>query len=339
MLVNPTGPSDRSILQVEDVRHRLSDFICSKIQEIAADNKRRLEGFKNDVSLLSGGIFYPEEYFQALKEAGLDDRIEELRNLDAFFYGYAPPESFELYEVAKRTSGLGMFALKKGVLPSVAVDKMVEGLTLMECRGVCDLVRYLAIKEVLGNEKFDLLFSADSPFALTIGFGTWMDPLNFLVEWINEDRPDSEDIQRGDLVYFRNCRTYPLKHPHGVAQGFNTFCLDETSQNFTGLGLESDGLLPKQIFVTLLDELNRPKDTKVEYILEKTKAAFNRARYIDSLTYEPSDRHVTWAEFSFLNSKNWKLCSRLDVEKITAIANSTVEEAKTLLYTYWSQKN
>ena len=351
MLVNSTGSSDRSVqspaLQVEDVRQTLSDLICSKIQAICADNKRRLEGFKNDVSLLSGGIFYPEEYFHALKEAGLEDRIEELRNLDAFFYGYAPSESFELLDVAQRTSGCGLFVLNKGVLPSVALDKMAQGLTLMECRGVCDLVRYLAIKEVLGNEKFDLLFSSDSPFPLTIGFATWKDPLNFLVEWIKADIPDPQTIQRGDLVYFRNSPNYRLTHPYGMAQGFNTFCIDETisTQKFAALGLESQGLNPKQIFITLLDELNRTKDTDLEHILEKTKEAFNRALYIASLTShapvqsEPSDRHVTWAEFSSINSKNWSLRCRLDVEKITALANSTVEEAKSLFQTYWIQNN
>lgn len=351
MYVVSTVSSDRSVqspvLQAEDVRQTLSDLICSKIQAICDDNKRRLEGFKNDVSLLSGGIFYPEEYFHALKEAGLEDRIEELRNLDAFFYGYAPPESFELLDVAKRTSGCGLFVLKKGVLPSVALDKMAHGLSLMECRGVCDLVRYLAIKEVLGNEKFDLLFSSDSPFSLTIGFGTWKDPLNFLVEWINAEIPDPETIERGDLVYFRNLPYYPLKHRLGMAQGFNTFCIDETvsSQKFAALGLESEGLNPKQIFITLLDELNRTKDTCLEHISDKTKAAYNRALYIASLSscspiqYEPSDRHVTWAEFSSINSKNWSLRCRLDVEKITALANSTVEEAKSLLHTYWSQNN
>lgn len=309
---NNNHSQNQPTLTTVDVGNRLTDLVCEKIKAICADNKRRLAGAKADPSLLDRGIYYPNEYREALQEAGRTEAIDALAKQNAFVFGFTASKHFQLVDTATRTNGLGKFQLTKDARPSTGLKEMAEGLTLMECRGICDLVRYWAIAEVLGEEKFDALFCAASRTPLTIGFSIWTDPLNFLLHWIKEYPLSGDPIQLADLFYFENLTDYLQIHPEGIACGYNTFCIDNgASPKFTGLGLPGDGLEKENIHKALWEEYNKPVGS-------------NR---------------ITWDRFKKKTIFCGQLCSRLHAERITALANAKIEEAKALMVAYWTSSN
>ena len=81
---------------LEDVRTRLNDIACEKMQAICADNWHRLENCKTDPQLLSKGIFYPHEYYEALKETNQTAQIETLKKTDSFYHGLVSSEHFRI---------------------------------------------------------------------------------------------------------------------------------------------------------------------------------------------------------------------------------------------------
>ncbi len=314
-------------LQIEEVRNRLNDSICQKMQGICADNKRRLEESKTNASLLEKGIFFPPEYYYALKRAGAEKQIEELRNCDAFFHGHVSSDHFEPVLNDKSITGKQRFCftLKKGVCPAEALRTIEKGLSLIECKAVFHIVAYQAIQEILGIDKFYHLFSRDSSTPLVIGLLRPQNPLYRLIETLNETNPNKSMIEKGDLVYFRNRPFYLEKHVDGMAQGFNTICIDDRwgSQKFVALGLEPKGLEEKGIIQVLFEELIQEPD-HLDYLSTTTKAALCKDLQVEKWLINPQDCHD-------LSKWDCTLLSRFDAEKITALANSTLEEARRLL--------
>ncbi|MBS0629353.1 MAG: hypothetical protein JSS30_03905 [Verrucomicrobia bacterium] len=331
------GPFVAEPLKIEDVRTRLSNLVCEKIQMICSDNKRRLEGFKTDVSLLSSGIFYPQEYFHALQQVGEHAQINELREGDAFFNGYASTEHFDIDLKPSSASGKRSysFTLKEGALPSEALQKMVEGLSLIDCLAVCHLVQYLAIHALIGTEKFNRLFAAGSTTPLKIGSLRPENPLYRLVTELNDVNPSYSKIEVGDLVYFKNNDSYLLKHMRGTAQGFNTFCISDqwNGQRYASLGFVPEGLSEKKVVRVLIEEFNLEPDN-LEYLSTKTKEAFYKSLGERLKMAEKNRNHqINPQECNRLWNWQFALISRLDAEKITALANCTLEEALVL----WDQ--
>lgn len=320
-------------LQVDDVRTRLSNLVCEKMQAICADNKSRLEGCKRDVKLLERGVFYPQEYFHALRETNQHERIDELRNSDAFFHGYVSPEYFELDSCKESPTGklLGHLSLKKGALPSDALKSLSEGLSLLECKSICDAVRYIAILEILGPDKFNVLFASDSPTPLKIGSISRDNPIHLLTELLDE----RTNPEKGDLVYFENNEFYIKKHTKGMAKGFNSFCVGGgwSSPKFIAFGLPEAGLNRDEIIDVLVQEFNLPLDN-LEYLTEKTREAFYKARH--TKPEERTDFQIDRDAITRYPYLFGRAISMLSAERITALANATLEEARKLLDQYQS---
>lgn len=331
VLSNPTPHSSKT-LTVEEVRGRLQNISVEILAEITRDNAHRMDGFTNDIQLLSQGVFYLTDYFKSLKEKNQTNRINHFRDRNVFFHGYTSPNHFTLADQATSPSGkkVANFVLKNGVLPSEALDAMKNGLSLLGCGEVCQIAQYGALQDVLGTEKFNALFASNSPTPLMIGSQLPTNPISRFRLYLMQENPST--LQKGDVVFIQNATTYASKHVTGHAHAFNVLCAENTpgSEKYIGLGLPPEGLTHDQINALLLCEFNLPPDS-----FERWSApirSFFSGVIVKSMEWK--DAQLTPESFKELGGGKSLLACALDAERITALANSTLAEARKLLDGY-----
>lgn len=324
---SPILPTNPGAFNEKEVRKRLNDIACERIQAICADNKYRLENCHRDPQLLSKGVFYPHEYYVALNKTSQVDQIEALRKTDSFYQGFVSPEhySIDVSLGSMMRNYCGSFLLKENVLPSEALKAVVEGPSLILCGVVCQIARWSAVQEVLGTEKFDALFASNSSTPFKIGLKSPISHL-FKFEWARGIPFNT--IKKGDLVHFPNHYLYPNKHKLGVAGAYNTICIHKKTPKFTSLGISGEGITTKEMNKLLIDEFNTPPNYALEFLAEETKKAVSKR-------FNFAAKEVVLHEG--FESK-FEICTRFDAEKITALANSTLQQARELL-DQWSVKS
>ena len=314
------------------MRGRLNDKSVEVLTEIAKDNAHRMDGFVKDIQLLSKGVFYFTDYFNSLKEKNQTDRINYFRDRNAFFHGHTSPKHFTLADQETSPSGkkVANFVLKNGVLPSEALNAMKNGLSLLGCGEVCQIAQYAALEDILGVDKFNALFASDTPTPLMIGSQLPTNPISRLRLYLMKENPSS--MQKGDLVHIENSANYAAKHVTGHAHAFNVLCADDTlgSQKFIGLGLPPEGLTHDQINALLLNEFNLPLDSFERW----SPSVRHFFRGMISKSTELKDMQLTPERFRELGGGKCTLLCTLDAERITALANSTLAEARKLLDGY-----
>ena len=143
------------------------------------------------------------------------------------------------------------------------------------------------------------------------------------------------EVRKGDHVYFHNASSYGEKHPVGPSRGYNAICIDEAgeSSRFTALGWSSAGLDHTQLKEVIRSEYN---------VSPQTVAGVLHPTIIKALNLEePSpfaQRQLTSQEFLEEGGGRMLLLSELHTQRITALANSTLGQARTLLDSYAPRK-
>ena len=163
-IIHPVSSSSQALsLTLEEVDSFLNDKIVEWIQVITQDTTSRMEGYSKSRSLLNQGLYSTDAYFKALATKKDNPRFNYFRNKDAFLQGYASPKHFN--EVTDPSSPTGkmqyVIVIKEGVKPSDAMNAFQEGPTITGCAEVCEFVYYRAIQALIGDEKFNYIFSAD----------------------------------------------------------------------------------------------------------------------------------------------------------------------------------
>ena len=203
-------------------------------------------------SNLNTGIWYPIDYYNTSKKLG---QMTPLIQRGATFHGYAPEDFFESMPHSSSPTGqrLYTFLLKKGKSPSKAIQSLYEGLSLLDCGTVCYLASYLALRDLLGEEKFDQLFSYDSPLRLTLT----ADKTPTLSQLFPKYFIQSEaEIQEGDICYFSNCKEYVCKHPAGEARGYTVLCCSTEPRKYLAFGLSPEGQTRDEVEYSLFGSFN-----------------------------------------------------------------------------------
>ena len=90
----------KSTLEIDVVRDRLNNRISEVMQSLVADSQKR-QGFRDNIGLLSRGIFYQQDYLPALKEKKQGDRLEYFRKRDALYNGYLNPKLFMKISISR----------------------------------------------------------------------------------------------------------------------------------------------------------------------------------------------------------------------------------------------
>ena len=326
-----------------EVHTRLVNRSVQEIIEISRDNERRKELSKTESRHLTKGCFNPIDYFFTVEEKNLQNKLASLRKNDYAFHGFASQDHFEMKKEEGFTQArkVTTFFLKKGAVPSEAIHKMKEGLTLFGCAEAVQLPQYLAIEDVVDTYtpgKFNALFAADSKTPLIIGSQSENNPISLLRNYMEKPvSPDSEEIKKGDHIYYPNAKSYLEKHLNGPSRGYNLLCIDDAvgAQKFTTLGISSAGNTSTQMQDHCIARYALPYRSMEAYS-ETTKKEFRDQFATNALEKSQSmaNATITVEEFKAQGGGDMQIVDELDVKRITALANATIEEARKLMDSY-----
>jgi len=272
----------------EDLKMRIGSIVAKTAQKIAADFKKRKEGFSGDVKLLESGCWYPNDYCFALRSANQTVRLTFFINNGSFYHGFPNTKKTGLeYIPFDNATGKMTIACRlpeKGIKASDAIKAFQENLVLADCAQLCQVSQYQALLEILGEERFNKLFSSASHPKDRLVISSYAVQENSLLVFLKQKTTKEKDgfrvLEVGQRVAFENFQIYGLKHLNGEAGGFNTICVDATpsAPKFVALGTPPEGLTEEGINSLMVEEYNKtPVDFSIfsSEIEKKIKAKFN----------------------------------------------------------------
>lgn len=322
--------------------------MLNHFQEMAHDTYERRCDAETDlpqqeaINTLSKGIWYSYDYYKALKKFNQKQRSRWLVSSGASFHGYLPSTFFRPVESTILPTGreLARFKIAKNVSPSKALDCFKNSLCFLGCEEVRDVAVWKALKDALGEKKFDHLFSDSSPFPLEIGGGS-QNPISRLFNTIRIQ--SNECIQPGDFCHFSNIQGYIPKHPAGSARGFNVICYHSSSEgkNYLGHGLNPEGVSEEGIERILWENYNAdPAEegflapniwkfhfTKSLLLNEQASRSFVDSHKNSKLSWEQFQQTPSRLAFKEIASKGkLKLTiDRLDLSRIELLVKTPLE--------------
>lgn len=318
--------------RVSDTYERTSQSLDEKTQKKASD-------------LLNQGIWYPYDYYQALKKFQQTKRLKWLVEKGATFHGFMPPSFFRPVKETNLPSKhkLCCFQVKSEVLPSVALDEIPQSLCILGCSEVQDIAFYQSLRKTLGREKMDHLFSSTSPFSLQIGERT-SNPISRLFQQILIE--NESFIQRGDLCYYSNINEYIYKHPAGAARGFYVICsgYQHHSPQYLGHGLDPQGVSRKKVEETLLHELNAPPEEEDFLSSQIWSSLYSHSLLCEekasrAFVHSYGQKTFSWKEFeetpsrlagkrSPMEGKLYHIIHRPDLKRIQILVETSLEDIR-----------
>lgn len=254
--------------------------VVEKVQLIANDYLTRISEYHTNISQLSRGYFYGNEYYRALKELGNNGRIYCLKQKHAFFNIFSNSPYFEpicqnlVRDLANdafipgirikkdrivRQDTLTGELIREDVKPSEALNSLKNHLVFMGCGEACQIAYYLALLEILGQEKFDIIFAYSSKTPLSICFED-MQRNPVYVLFSDKKYLVETELKKGDMVYFQNSPEYETKHYTGEGKGFWTIVCSENGdkiKKFTGFGLKPEGITSEELKEVFRLEFNK----------------------------------------------------------------------------------
>jgi hypothetical protein len=201
------------------------DFVALQIsymRQIVGDHcRRRLE---------PRGIWYAIDYFR--QGGRLGGRVRD----GSTFHGFAPEDYFAHLKDSTTPTGkrIYSFATKRGKSPCESLRHLLQSFSFLDCGTVCYLASSLALAQCLGGEAFDQRFSPEGANRFILTGDAASSAASVMTRQLIRSE---EEILKGDIVYFSNCKEYVAKHPAGEARGFNVLCSEEKPHKYLGLGL------------------------------------------------------------------------------------------------------
>src|SRR5258706_9507521 len=119
-----TNPTTANYQRDLPIHERLNNRSVAVIQEIVADNEKRMKGYKGDVKLLDSGCFYANQYFKALKETNNGTRCNWFLNKGSFYHGFASSKHFNMAKnpLSPTDTKVNLQILKKDVTPCEGLE-------------------------------------------------------------------------------------------------------------------------------------------------------------------------------------------------------------------------
>jgi hypothetical protein len=326
----------QELYTVDNVRQRLQNQTVECIRTIASDTTHRINGYIKNKQLLDSGIFYPYDYYIALKELHSTKRLDFLKSRGCFYHGYVPADIFEQQEHSNEESrsyvkNMG-FTLSNKQVPASEALALISGnkqgqFLLLGCAEVCQIAQYRAVLDVIGQKKFDFLFAANSWTPLMIGAKLENNPIGKLRNYMLEDYTSSFEFQKGDAVNFQNASSYDISIV-GEASSYNAFCIDPTKgcEKFVSLGTDSNGLTATG-FSNLLFEKRNEKFV-FDHLPEPYRQYLSKRYDLQKSATTPP---LTWEQFLAEDGGKMKILGELDAGKVTLLANSSIEKSREIM--------
>ena len=270
-------------------------------------------------NVCSEGIWYGVDCYRACKQRNQSALLEKFGRDGIGFHGYGSEEFFDFVKDPQSPTGrrIYTFLMKKGKRASEGLSRLQRGPSLLDCGNVCFLACYQALSDLLTEEKFDCLFDPEGlfPFALTPDDAS---PISLLMP--RERIESEEEVQRGDICYFCNCREYVAKHPAGEARGFNALACGGEPQKYLGFGLSADGLERIEIEKSLWQNFNEEPVDEPFYPADVWRHFYSQSLLCEEkksrdLVRAFRQRTLTWEEYQKspgrLQSKTWPMDGKM----------------------------
>jgi protein-glutamine gamma-glutamyltransferase-like protein len=205
-----------------DTSELQQNFINSLIETIQ---------FVNSTPRDNRGVWYYEDYHAyCMRNKIIFD--------ENFKTGFANPIYWE-------KTGRYTFKLKDGEKPSEAIRSFISGFTIADCGNIIVAAQYAALLKVLGEKKFNLLFSSSSAsLIISQNMHDEKSTISHFFDVSNNFTASSGEIGSrpviaGDFCHLRGVVHYLTKHPAGSSSGYNVVCVGKNSDKedlFLGFG-------------------------------------------------------------------------------------------------------
>ncbi len=156
--------------------------------------------------------------------------------------------------------------LYKGNDPAGALDRLLQGPTVIDCGMFCQLSIWFGIRSVLGNETFNQLFWFTPLYITQYFYDGIDDPLkpylgNPLFDFF-EPAVQNSVSQSVSVAHVANHPLYQLKHPGGNSQGQNCVFVDSEYIMYSPLALKNSHLTKKDVQEYLIGKFNAPQNER-----------------------------------------------------------------------------
>ena len=268
-------PSKSQLLHLRD---QLGQCTADAMKEMIENSEKAYTSYSTDMKSLDKGLWYPHEYIVALKTHNQMKRLEFMKDKGYLLSGYLSAKYFvPLYDGSLQRDW--SFVIKDNVLPSEALKSAMIGMSISGCGTVCQIARYKALLDVLGEAKFNRLFSKPhgTPMELSYNNKEENQPMKYFVDFDSEaKRLHKTDVNKrtvkvGQVVSINGVPAYALKHPMGLESNFNAVCIDATpgNQRYVALGLRSAGETEAEIAKRMVDAYNADPADDLERVPSK----------------------------------------------------------------------
>ncbi len=185
-------------------------------------------------AVLNQGIWYPQDYYQALQKCKKTARLKWMKENDCqrFRRCFLSSEFFSCPSPIT-------FLIRDKIRPSDALASIGKQVNFLDCSSIYTLAFFRALEEFIGVQKFDHLFAHDSSTPFTFASNMHYSAASFLFDPV--DIGNLGDLQSGDKCYFSNIPSYEERQPFGNAAGFSVLYTNLQPHPLLGFGLSPDG--------------------------------------------------------------------------------------------------
>lgn len=243
---------------------RLHAYTAETMVEISR-SAETVQASDAQIDLLRG-LRYPNQYFFKLKEMAPSNPLakktmETFIQKGHFFHGYVPSTHFDMIQDLKVSGGYKgyEFTMKAGKTACESLEKVISGLSLIDCSTTVQLAHYTAMRRVWGDAKFNHVFRFGSEFSFKVSCEIPPNPAKLFSAFRCYDRPlSNREIEIGQVYHLSNVSSYATKHPEAEGIGFFVCCIskDGDEPKVTGLGLPSSGVTFRQVEEHLIESFN-----------------------------------------------------------------------------------
>lgn len=247
-------------------------------------------------SKIRKGIWLSEPHRKACHELKENKILNWLEEGDKGTNGFAPISYFERIKDGKIVLPM-QFLAKKGVVPSEALEGALKGFTLANSAVVCQLAFYKTLLEVLGKEKFNLLFGKDGE-PIKLGSSDEQQPLRLFTA-LTSSAKNKEEGEKGSRPICQGQLAKIKKIGENAVQSDLAICMDETlgKQKYIWLGSSSQG--EEEIESHLHVDLSAAEDFKIDLLCDLIRMPLSKVNMQFVKAYKSLSSHnmaLDWAK-------------------------------------------
>ncbi len=277
-------PQTTPLLVEDSLKEKIAAATVEWITALMHSCNEGQRNYPQNNGLVRTGVWYPNSHRLALNTLGAKAKQLNafIQQKDGHICGYAPSKYFTYIPDQSRegfnNKRVMHFLLNDNVLPSDAIRAARVGLSIIDCGVACQISRYGALLNVLGERKFNILFGNSSKGQkMNIGYliDDHLQPMQYFVQPTDAtiasaarkefNKPPREGeignrhVCKGDLLQIKGVATHRYKHPWKEDADENLICSDSTPGQQRFISLDSDGT-EAQIYDQLVVNYNRMFD-------------------------------------------------------------------------------